>query len=41
MPPEAVGRAVDRLAAVPFAGAGGDVPGITGAGDTEPSPSAR
>lgn len=41
MPPEAVGRAVDRLAAVPFAGAGGDVLGITGAGDTEPSPSAR
>ncbi|MCX5111237.1 NAD-dependent epimerase/dehydratase family protein [Streptomyces sp. NBC_00378] len=41
LPPEAVGRAVDRLAAMPFAGAGGDVSGTTGVGDTEPAPSAR
>jgi UDP-glucose 4-epimerase len=41
LPPGTVGRAVDALAAVPFAGTNGDVPGTTGAGDTVPAPSAR
>ncbi|WP_392671385.1 NAD-dependent epimerase/dehydratase family protein [Streptomyces sp. LN785] len=41
LPPETVGRAVDRVAALPFAGGAGEVPGITGAGDTQPTPSVR
>ncbi|MFJ1927475.1 MULTISPECIES: NAD-dependent epimerase/dehydratase family protein [unclassified Streptomyces] len=42
LPPEAVGRAVGRLAAMPFAGGTGVAPGITGAGDdTHPTPSGR
>ncbi|WP_285568128.1 MULTISPECIES: NAD-dependent epimerase/dehydratase family protein [unclassified Streptomyces] len=42
LPPEAVGRAVDRLAAMPFAGGTGGAPQITGSdGDTHPTPSAR
>ncbi|MEU0832469.1 NAD-dependent epimerase/dehydratase family protein [Streptomyces sp. NPDC005969] len=41
LPPETVGRAVDRLAALPFAGGTGEVPVSTGAGDTQPTPGAR
>jgi UDP-glucose 4-epimerase len=41
LPPEAVGRAVDRVAAMPFAGVAGDGPGINGAGGTYPTPSGR
>ncbi|MFD4763932.1 NAD-dependent epimerase/dehydratase family protein [Streptomyces sp. NBC_00846] len=41
LPPEVAGRAVDRVAAMPFAGVAGDGPGITGAGDTYPTPSGR
>ncbi|WP_405892369.1 NAD-dependent epimerase/dehydratase family protein [Streptomyces sp. NBC_01527] len=41
LPPEMVGRAVDRLAAMPFAGGTGAVPGIAGADDTQPTHSAR
>lgn len=42
LPPEAVGRAVDRVAATRFAGGTGTAPGIGGADeDTHPNPSAR
>lgn len=42
LPPEAVGRAVDRVAATRFAGGTGTAPGIGGADDdTHPTPSAR
>ncbi|MGN5636642.1 NAD-dependent epimerase/dehydratase family protein [Streptomyces sp. AC154] len=42
LPPEAVGRAVGRVAAMPFAGGTGGAPEITGAGDdTHPTPSGR
>ncbi|MFE7244558.1 NAD-dependent epimerase/dehydratase family protein [Streptomyces sp. NPDC057580] len=41
LPPETVGRAVDRLAAMPFAGGTGEDPVITGAGDTQPTPGVR
>ncbi|MFB7914832.1 NAD-dependent epimerase/dehydratase family protein [Streptomyces sp. NPDC056061] len=41
LPPEAVGRVVDRLAAGVFAGPSGEVVRITGADGTSPTPGAR
>ncbi|OKJ33694.1 NAD-dependent epimerase/dehydratase family protein [Streptomyces sp. CB01580] len=40
LPPEVVGRAVDRLAAAPFIGAAGGASRITGADGTSPAPGA-
>lgn len=41
LPPEAVGRVLGRLAALPFAGGSGEAPELTGEGDTHTTPGVR